>query len=325
MTQNLKTHVLLCTLTSCVITAALITPLSAGQAAAQAESVTRPTVSEQAAPLEVIAPIAQDGFRGQAILRKPPGDGPFPAVVLIHGGLTTLSTESLKRYVTTRPLPSRLLAAGYVVATITYRSRDVELQSRVSLDDSLAAVDHVQRLPYVDKASVGVFGCSGGGDLALAVASERPVAAIVAEEPATILFTGVFNNTIARAGERYTPMDSAPIFADPKKYHTEEYRQRTKQKISKIQSPILIVQGDVKTPLDVNAFNAAFVIPELRAAGKTLDVITYPGAHHCFAMMPGPPAAASALKAFRDSDEFFRKHLVTKPKPIDAALVTYVP
>ena len=58
----------------------------------------------------------------------------------------------------------------------------------------MAAVEYLQRLPYVNAASVGVYGCSGGGDLALAVAAEKPVAAIVAEEPASMLFTGVFNN-----------------------------------------------------------------------------------------------------------------------------------
>src|SRR5262249_557161 len=146
--------------------------------------------------------------------------GPFPAVVLIHGGLTTLPSERLHEYALTSALPSRFLAAGYVVATITYRSRDIDLQSRVSLDDSLAAVEHLQPLPFVHVASVGVYGCSGGGDLALAVAAEKPVAAIVAEEPATILFTGVFNNSSPKAGERYTPQDSAPIFENPKRYYT---------------------------------------------------------------------------------------------------------
>ena len=306
-------------LAACIAAAALTTQLAS--LARQSARITRPVISEKTSPLEPIAPVAKDGFAGQAFLRKPPGKGPFPAVVLIHGGLTTVSTKFLRGYVESNALPSRFLAAGYVVATITYRSRDVDLQSRVSVDDSLAAVEYLQRLPYVDAASVGIFGCSGGGDLALAAAAEKPVAAIVAEEPASILFTGVFDNTFGKAGERYSPGDSAPIFADPKKYYTEKHQRRTREKIAGIRSPILIVQGDVKTPLAVNDFNAAILIPELRSAHKSIEVITYAGESHCFAMWA---QSGSALKAFRDSDAFFRRYVATQPKPMDAGLITEV-
>lgn len=317
------TLTMLAVLAACVTTSILTTPRVTG--AGQSERITRPAVSEKASPLEPIVPVAHDGYRGQAFLRKPPGEGPFPAVVLIHGGLTTVPSERLREYVLTNALPSRFLAAGYVVATITYRSRDVDLQSRVSMADSLAAVEYLQRLAYVNAASVGIYGCSGGGDLALAVAAEKPVAAIVAEEPASILFTGVFNNASPKAGERYTARDSAPIFENPKRYYTEERQRLTREKIARIQSPILIVQGDVKTPLAVNDFNAAILIPELRSADKRVEVIIYAGEPHCFAMGSPPASAASALKAFRDSDQFFRRYFATQPKPIDPALITDMP
>ena len=322
MHANKTRLTMLAVLAVCITTAVLTTPLANG--AAQSEPITRPVVSEKASPLEPIAPVAKDGYRGQAFLRKPPGDGPFPAVVLVHGGLATMPTDRLREYASTNALPSRFLAAGYVVATITYRSRDVDLQSRVSLDDSLAAVEYLQRLQYVNAASVGVYGCSGGGDLAIAVAAEKPVAAIVAEEPASILFTGVFNNASPKAGERYTPRDSAPIFENAKRYYTEEHQRLTREKIGRIRSPILIVQGDVKAPLAVNEFNAAILIPELRSARKAVEVITYPGEPHCFAMASRPASAAAALKTFRDSDAFFRRYIATQPKPIEPIHVTHV-
>jgi dipeptidyl aminopeptidase/acylaminoacyl peptidase len=271
--------------------------------------------------------VARDGYRGEGFLRKPPGDGPFPAVVVIHPGLVRWPTDLL-RQVSMSALPSRFLAAGYVVATVTYRSRDVDPQSRVSLDDSVAAVEYLQKLPYVNAASLAVYGCSGGGDLAIAVAAERRVAAVAAEEPASILFTGVFNTTSPKAGERYTPQDSAPLFVNPRQHYTSDHQRETRAKIAKIQSPTLIVQGDVKTPLAVNDFNAAVLIPELRAAGKSVDVITYPGMPHCFAL--GPPGAteamaASAAKAFQDMEAFFRRHIATPPKPVDPTLITQAP
>jgi dipeptidyl aminopeptidase/acylaminoacyl peptidase len=306
------------------LTTAVLPPLGA---LAQTSRITKPAVSESASALQPIAPVARDGYRGEGILRKPPGDGPFPAVVVIHPGLVTWPSELL-RLVSTGALVSRFLAAGYLVATMTYRSRDVDPQSRLSLDDSLAAVEYLQKLPYVNSASLVVYGCSGGGDLALAVAAEKPVAAIVAEEPASILFTGVFNNTSPKSGERYTPQDSAPLFVNPRQHYTSERERTTRAKIARIQSPTLIVQGDVKTPLAVNDFNAAVLIPELRSAGKTVEVITYPGMPHCFAF--GPPGAtpameAAAAKAFQDMDVFFRRHIATQPKPVDPTLITHVP
>lgn len=305
--------------------AALILPtLRALSQSRGSEPITRPVVSEDTSPLEPITSVAQDGHRGQGFLRKPPGTGPFPALVWIHGGLVTRPPESLKEYALSTPNPSRFLAAGYVLAVITYRSRDEDPQSRVSLDDALATIAHLRRLPYVDPKSIVVSGCSGGGDLALEIAAATDVAAIVPEEPATILFTGIFNKEFPKKGERYTPEDAAPISADPKRYYTAQYQKLTREKIARIGSPILIIQGD-QTPL--NRFNAEVLIPELRTAGKTLEVITYAGEPHCFAFYgsgPRSPRPAAALKAFQDADLFFRRHLKTKPKPLDPKLVKQV-
>ena len=204
--------------------ASLLVPAApaATQPAASA-TVTRPVVSEDVSPLEPIAPVARDGYRGQGFLRKPPGDGPFPAVVVIHGGLTTRPVDAVKEYALSTPNSSRFLAAGYVVEVITYRSRDDDPQSKVALEDSLAAIEHLRRMPYVDPKSIVVSGCSGGGDLALEVASATDVAAIAPEEPASILFTGIFNKESPRR-ERDTRQDAAPISAEPRRYFTAAYR-----------------------------------------------------------------------------------------------------
>ena len=71
--------------TACLVGVAV--PLLAARQLPAADTVTRPLVSEEVAPLESIAPTASDGSRGEGYLRKPPGPGPFPAVVLIHGGI----------------------------------------------------------------------------------------------------------------------------------------------------------------------------------------------------------------------------------------------
>jgi len=78
----------------------------------------------------------------------------------------------------------------------------------------------------------------------------------------------------------------------------------------------------------VNKFNAEITIPELRAAGKTLEVITYTGEPHAFAFVSTPtrtPRPAISRKAFEDVDAFIRKHLTTKPSPIDPSVVQHEP
>ena len=308
--------------------ALLVTVVSPARPVAQQNdataSVTFPVVSEDSSPIETIVPVAADGHRGHAVLRKPPGGGPFPAVVIIHGGLAAQPPERV-RQLALGVQPSRFLAIGYVVAVITYRSRDEDPQSRTSAADALAAVTYVRQLPYADRHSVVVSGCSGGGDLALEVAATTDVAAIVPEEPASILLTGVFNKTFAKRGERYTPMDSAPIYADPKRYYTAERQEHTRAKLARIRCPILIIQGDQQP---INRFNAAVLIPELRASGKSLEVITYPGEPHCFAFYGSgerTPRPAAALKAFLDTDRFVRRYLRTQPKQLDPRFVKHIP
>ena len=324
MRQQLVRMILLTALAAAPFCAERLLPRLEAVAQSQAaESVTRPVISEDASPLEPIAPVAKDGHRGTGLLRRPPGAGPFPALIWIHGGLTTRPAADLRDYALGAN-PSRFLAAGYVVAVITYRSRDEDPQSAVSLEDSLAAVDHVRRLSIVDPKSIVIFGCSGGGDLALELAAATDIAAIAAEEPASMLFTGTFNREVPKKGARYAPEDGTGVADDPREY-TPQHQQRTREKIGGIRSPILIVQGDPASRL--NQFNAAVLIPELRTAGKSVEVRTYPGEPHCFAFYgsgPRTPRPAAAAKVFQDVDAFFRRHLETKPKLIDSTLVRQV-
>jgi len=289
------------------------------------ERVTQPAVSEEACPLEVVAPAALDGYLGQAVLRKPPGPGPFPAILWIHGGLTKIPVTALQNIARTGPNPLRFLAAGYVVIVPTYRSRDVDPQSRVSFEDCLGAVKHLRSLRYVDAKSIVPIGCSGGGDLALEIAAATDVCAIIAEEPASLLMAGVLNTKSPKQGDRYSPRDANPILENPKEFYTPEYQKLLRAKISRIQRPILIIQGDdERRGPSVNHFNEQVLVPELRGAGKSLEVKTYPGEQHCFCMIGRESRPGNVLKAFRDMDGFCRRHIATKPKPLDSGLVKQV-
>jgi dienelactone hydrolase len=283
------------------------------------EAGTRPSISEDASPLQAIAPIADDGHVTQAYLRKPPGDGPFPAVVLIHGGLRQFPPGAL-RDAALGIYPSRFLESGYVVVFTTYRSRDalqsraaLHLQTAQSLADVKATLEYTQELAYVDRTSVVVDGCSGGGDLALRLAAQVDLPAVVAEEPAPVVIDLLSEDLVAR----YSRGEDIDMVAA---YRSAGGDDELLETIDRIASPILLVHGDDES--STNRFNAEIRIPELQAAGKEIRVAAYSGGH-CFAF--GGGTSASSLSAFRDTDAYIRERVQTQPAPIDPSLVDRVP
>jgi dienelactone hydrolase len=130
----------------------------------------------QAASLEQIN-IPTDDKPLQAVIFRPDGPGPFPAIVALHGcdGLREKSGEVLK------PMGDwgRLLSnAGFVVVfPDSYRSRGLSSQCSVNppdvrpdrdrIADTRAARDWLQNQDYVRKDRVSLLGWANGGITAL--------------------------------------------------------------------------------------------------------------------------------------------------------------
>jgi len=285
--------------------------IAQGGGAATAEPATRPAltwpfVRETVSPVEQLTVDSPTGCHCPVLVRRPPGPGPFPLVVVVHGGVNPQSVERLRADVTTRHNVVRLLAAGYAIAAPTFSSRKEDPQTTAALRDCVAVIERVRHLPGMDSQSVFVFGGSGGGSLALELAGETKLAAIAAGEPANVLFTGVW--TQDNIPELQTIMD------DPLKYcDNEKIRSFTRAKIDKIACPVLIVHSDVHP---INKINDLFVIPMMKEAGKTPEICYVPGVRHgfYFASAENPQAT---LKAFEAIDSFFRRHSPTPPTPID--------
>lgn len=270
------------------------------------EAVTRPVIAESALPVISLAPLASDEVAGEAFLRKPPGDGPFPAVILVHGGPARWETGTLREFML-HIHASRFLAEGYVVVAMTRRALDMELPTdevQPAARDAIAVYDHVRSLDYVDDDSVVVRGTSVGGFLTLEVAAARDtVAAIAVEEPFSFPFVGVSPGTDTDGRES---LDTGRIAA--------------------IEAPILLLRGD-QTP-SINEFNEEAFIPALEAGDKQLTVRTYPGQLHSFAFYDNEertPEPAVSLQAFRDIDRFFRDHIEVQPQALSNALVDHEP
>jgi hypothetical protein len=146
--------------------------------------------------------------------------------------------------------------------------------------------------------------------------------------------SGVFNASTPKKDFYFTPGDSMNMLGNPKQYYTPEFQKILQAKVAKIQSPILIIQGDVdRRAVAINKWNNEVLVPELRAAGKALQVNTYAGQLHCFCIGSGlpwpfapPPASwpAAAADASREMEAFGRRYLKTQPKQLAPQLVKYV-
>lgn len=141
-----------------------------------------------------------DGLYVPSVIRTPPGAGPFPAVLSIHGGSGGLGVGYLVDHVLERGwLFDRLLAEGYVVACGEGRMEHEDAygtqRSPTLLDhlDVVRVFRYLQSLPFVDSSRVAIFGVSHGGEIQLKATSEMGggPAALVPGEPAVIEYLGL--------------------------------------------------------------------------------------------------------------------------------------
>ena len=130
-----------------------------------------PTVNEQV----VMLPVVENGkpFQFETTLFKPPGDGPFPLLVMNHGKdrgspadqhrdrFLALSREFVKRgYAVAVPMRK-----GFSKSTGTYSDFGCNMKDngQQQADDVQAALDALVKLPYVDRDRIIIAGQSYGG------------------------------------------------------------------------------------------------------------------------------------------------------------------
>ena len=155
-------------------------------------------------------------------LYRPPGDGPFPAVVSLHGcgGRGPRASEDASG--------ARFVALGYAVLIVdsfgprgvtdgcgaAYWSNPVDREA-----DAFGALNYLARLPFIDPDRIAVVGYSQGADVALSVVTpggnetlfDRHFRAAVAYYPWCFSFSGtVLVPAVILIGERddWTPAET---------------------------------------------------------------------------------------------------------------------
>lgn len=145
-----------------------------------------------------------DGLFTPIGMRRPPGPGPFP-VVLMFSGNGGSGVQGVRFNVNGQAgyTMNKFLEAGYAVGWLNYRAEawfayetaaplqvsrhewnQILNRSPLEYNDLMTIVDYVKRLPYVDPKRVGVIGNSHAGGMILKATSEgMEVAAAIIHEP----------------------------------------------------------------------------------------------------------------------------------------------
>jgi dienelactone hydrolase len=237
-------------------------------------------VSEADSPVQQAYIKAKDGLYIAAAIRKPKGDGPFPAMIIFHGAPGGRGMEQLvgwSRGDHGGPVWERFLQEGYVVAVADYRGGSMNLMSATSddglitsIDDGLSVIDYVKALPYVDAGNINLYGVSLGGNLVMNLVSRVKVNTVVAGAPAAIWFLGITMppGGAARGPDRFK--DSKP---DP---------EIARKNIEGIDTPVLILVGtdDSLLPITTMLHDA------LQQAGKSVRMEVYEHGYHDFCLGP---------------------------------------
>lgn len=158
-------------------------------------------------PLDLHMVFTEDGLYVPALVRRPPGEGPFPTAVCLHGGSGGLGIPWLVDFVQNEGyLFERLLDAGYAVCVTegrmetedAYGHEPVEattpsLPTVLDHQDVATVLGYLRDQSFVDADRVGFVGVSHGGELSMKVLSaggETPDA-VVALEPGVIEYLGL--------------------------------------------------------------------------------------------------------------------------------------
>ena len=129
------------------------------------------------------------GVNPEALLCRPEGKGPFPAVVHNHGvGVDTVGYQkALKRGYNLPAICKELSVDGFLTFVPIRQGGSGLRNLPPHKAQVLEAIDYVKRLPNVDPSRIALTGNSRGGLLTLMVGVEQPdLKALVIMAPAEI-------------------------------------------------------------------------------------------------------------------------------------------
>lgn len=232
-----------------------------------------------------------DGLYTAIGVRKPPGEGPYPIVLLAAGnggeGMGWVRDAMRNR----AWIMDRLAEAGMASAWLRYRTevelgynnggklirdmrqgREMFSRSPLEYEDEIAVIEYLKTLNWVDPGRIGLIGMSHGGEMVLKIASEyQGVRAAVASEPAAHEYLALTPDDTAFVAE-----SGMMNIEDMEMAETEKVRRRidtatAKERIAGIDTPILVMGRDDDHLQGI--FRTSYEM--LEEAGKDVEWVSY--------------------------------------------------
>jgi dienelactone hydrolase len=261
------------------------------------------------------------------LIRKPKGNGPFPAITMGWGEGRGGMNKILQLSQSLSEMQDRMIAKGYVVVTVNYRNeipyayekskppQDLPdsisgdqrmLKSGATLDheDLIAVMRYLQTLPYIDKNAIGATGVSHSGEMIMKAASEYTFAAGVCIEPADHEFLTV--NTGPDAPRKDNEIQYNDIEVARKNANKTEAMER----IRRVNTPILIFGRE--TDHQQGIFKLTY--EWMKEAGKNVEWQSFDHPVHGYVFIMNQKDGsyqpdAIQQKTFQIMMDYFDKHL----------------
>jgi dienelactone hydrolase len=144
------------------------------------------------------AGVGQPGAAIKGYLTKPNGEGPFPAVVLLHSCLGLPLDRST--------IGKMVASWGYVALFVDdFVTRGLKQTCTVDFPEGVAdaygALNYVARFAFVDRTRIAAVGYSQGADTALTIASDRFASAFVLPQGVKFKAAAAFYPPCANQGD----------------------------------------------------------------------------------------------------------------------------
>ena len=242
----------------------------------------RPPQPEPAKPGELA--VTSGDMKLPATLVVPEGEGPFPAVVLVHGSGPGDRDETVGANAPFKDLAEGLAKHGvaslrYVKRTRQYPMNPIFTVKEEVIDDALNAVALVRSQPGIDPKRVYVLGHSMGAYLAPRIAEADPTIAGI------VLLAGNVRPMLELARDQLQYLNAPPDrlqqlkASAPDSYWEDLKSYDPVATARKLQMPILILQGE----RDYQVTMKEFELWESGLKGKgNVTFKSYPKLNHLF-------------------------------------------
>jgi uncharacterized protein len=244
-----------------------------------------------------VASYLSDGLKIYGLLTVPSGSRPasgWPVIIFNHGYIPPTVYRTTERYVAYVDAFAR---SGYIVFKPDYRgfgsSQGQPISAYYAPDDTvdvLNAVTSLQRYALADPNRIGMWGHSMGGNITLRALVIDPRIKVA------VIWAGV-NATFKDLMENWHPVGGEPVAPSFRGSQRENYLAQfgTPEQnprfwdsispmsyLSDISAPIQLhhAAGDTEVPIQFSQTLAS----DLKTAGKTVELYTYPGDDHNIAL-----------------------------------------